>query len=254
MNTIKNESKNHSPLDDFEHIELKPQRPYTQAERKLTQGILVHAGRKSVRSVRRGRGKSKGQGGSLRLPPELDITPVIGHTFRFRNSAAVTSQNITVGNLIGICGALGTVTNATVASIASSVKLRKIDIWPSEDTSTQHNPEISFSTNYGTTSDRSKSKSIPLGISVTGAMSARPKRDTLAALWQNSSTTSSTLGVIYDLPAGSVVDVHVSFTLRNTQAGVSYTVATAVLGTMYYLYLDGSTTHIFLPIALPSTF
>lgn len=235
---------------DVKNFKLKPQAPMSTVERK----VALTSRRSGVRNVRRGKGGNKGQRGALRLPPELQVSVIIGHTFRFRNSSAIVGQSVTVGQLIGICGVIGTVTNTTVASIASSVKLRHIAIWPSEDTSTAHNPEISFATNYGTTSDRSVSKSLPLGISVTGAFTARPKADTLAALWQNSSASSSTLLTLYDIPAGSVIDVSVTFVLRNSQNGLSYSVATAVLGTMYYLYLDATGTHVIQPVGLPNTF
>lgn len=224
-------------------LSLKPQTKLTARKSIIMRG-RVSRGRK---------GKTKGQAGALRLPPELNATPVVGHVFRFQNTADITTVSITVGNLIGICGTIGTVTNTTVASVASSIKLRRIDCWPGISTG-EHNPEISMATNYGTTSDRSTTKTIPLGVTVSGAFSVRPKRDSLAALWQNSSTTSSTLFTIYDLPKGSVVDVHLTFCMRNSQNGVSYTVATAVIGTMYYMYLDGPSTHLFTPVALPNTF
>jgi hypothetical protein len=186
-----------------------------------------------------------------RLPPTLQGSVVNNHTFRFQTNADVVAYSVTVGNVIGAIGTIGTVVNTTVASIASSFKLKSITIWPAQS-SAIHNAEFSWAGSYGTVADRSTTKSIPLGITETAPFRTRPGLDTLASDWQNSSTTSTVLGIMYDIPKGSIVDLSVTYTQRNTQAGVSYTVTTAALGTFYYLYLDGATAK-FLPVALPTT-
>jgi len=89
-------------LDDYvdvKSLKLAPQAPMTSVERKL-----VSSRRAGVRKVgRRGKGGNKGQRGSLRLPPEIQASVIVGHTFRFRNLSAVTQETTTVGELIGIC-------------------------------------------------------------------------------------------------------------------------------------------------------
>jgi len=201
----------------------------------------------------RGKVHNRSNGPGLSLPPGIEATPIVGHKFRFQVLSDITSAALTVGNMIGICGVIGTVTNTTAVSVASCVKLRRVTIWPALDTSTNHSPEISYATNYGTTSDRSWSRTVPLGVTVTGSVKSKPGKDTLAALWQNSGATSSTLCTLYDIQKGSIVDVDVTFCMRNSQNGVSYSVTTAVIGTMYYLYMDGSGGKL-QPVALPNTF
>jgi hypothetical protein len=181
----------------------------------------------------------------------------MGHTFRFRNLADTTQQAFTVGNLIGACGVIGTIVNSTAASIASAVKLRRVTVWPSTEaeSGTDHNPEISFATGYGTTSDRSYNKSVPGGLAVSAPFVARPKPDTLAALWQNSSASSSTLFTLFDIPKNSIIDVDMSFCMRNAQSGLSFSgLTTVALGTIYYMYLDGASAHTYQPVGLPNTF
>jgi hypothetical protein len=247
---------------EYKAKDAKMQAQPVPSESLLGNGMSLTSRRSGLRRIVRAKGR-KGKKGKARgstrtpsLPPELEITPILGHTFRFRNTADVVSQSFTVGNLIGICGGIGSIVNSTVASIASSVKLRRVTIWPSTEaeSGTDHNPEISFVTAYGTTSDRSFNKSVPGGLTVSAPLTAKPKSDTLASMWQNSSASSSTLFYIYDLPKNSVIDVDVSFCLRNAQGGLNFTVTTAVLGASYYLYLDGSSTHIFQPVALPNTY
>lgn len=141
-----------------------------------------------------------------------------------------------------------------MTSVASCVKLRKVSIWPASeaDTATGNNPEIEYVSGYGTTSDRSYVQSIPGGVSVSKPVVSKPGKDTLAALWQNSSASSTSLFTLYDINKGSIIAVDVSFMLRNAVPGINFTVATAVLGTMYYLYLDGATAKL-QPVALPNT-
>jgi hypothetical protein len=71
-------------------------------------------------------------------------------------------------------------------------------------------------------------------------------------MWQNSSASATTLFTLYDVQKGSIVDVDLTYCQRNSQAGLSFTVTTAVLGTAYYLYLDGATGKL-QPVALPNT-
>jgi hypothetical protein len=245
-------------LDDVRHGTLLATGSSTQI--KLDSASALGAANLGVRRsvsrlvARKGKGKKGKSTSGINLPPELDASVISGHIFRFTNTSTVVSASITIGNLIGICGVVGTITNSTVASIASSIKVRHIDIWPGESTG-NHAPEISWAGgSYSTVPDKSKMRSLPEGITMTGRARYSPGKDSLARLWQNSASTSSVVFIMYDIPAGSVVDVHLTYTQRNTQAGVSYAgFTTVVLGTMYYMHLDGRSTAAFLPMGLPST-
>lgn len=228
----------------LQHIETK--------EKKLDR--VLHSTKERVKLLdrkRKGRksGRRTGQK-ALSLPPGLESSVIIGHTFRFRCLSDISSTPVTVGALIGICGVIGTSTTK-VDSIASSVKLRGVTIWPAAeaDTATANNPEIAYDSAYGTTADKTYVKSIPGGVTSTAPIHSRPGKDTLGALWQNSAASATRMFVLYDINKGSIIDVAVTYTLRNAVPGLQYTVATATVGSMYYLYLTSTLQ----PVALPNT-
>jgi len=188
------------------------------------------------------------------LPPPINTVVMVSHTFRFTNSSTVTSQ-ISIGDLIGICGVQGTVVNTTVASIASTFRVRKVCVWPGLPftAGSETNAEIIWAGLSGTVKDESIDRSIPGGVTVDRPFESVPPKNSLASFWQDGSSAST---VLFSLTAfqGSVVDVHMSYTLRNNQGGQTFTVATAALGSLYFLYLDGSTSHKWTPVGIPATF
>jgi hypothetical protein len=52
----------------------------------------------------------------------------------------------------------------------------------------------------------------------------------------------------------SIIDVEVEYTLSNQIQAASITIATGVLGSIYYLPLDGAASHVYNPLHLPTTF
>jgi len=203
----------------------------------------------------KGKGGGKSKNGRLpSLPPALNTVPTVSHVFRFTNSATVTST-ISIGNIIGILGVQGTVVNTTAASIASTFRVKKICVWPGLPftAGSETNAEVIWAGSAGTVKDLSIDRSIPGGVTVDRPFETSPPQGSLASFWQDGSTASSTLFSITAFQ-GSVVDVHVTYTIRNNQAGQSFTVATAALGALYYLYLDGSVQHKWTPVGVPATF
>ncbi len=59
--------------------------------------------------------------------------------------------------------------------------------------------------------------------------------------------------LVVTFPQGTIIDVDITHYLADQgSAGVTYTVAAATLGVLYYLPLDGDT-DAFLPVGLPTT-
>jgi hypothetical protein len=200
-----------------------------------------------------GRGHSSGSFRAARMPPTVDTVAKAHSTLRFTATSAAASTNVTVATLLVACGSIATIANSTVTSVASSLKLHKITIWPASTTAgSGQNAEILWSDLGGITKDESKSTAIPAGVTVADVVSERPPKVTQAAFWQSSAGGASALFAL-TCPAGSIIDVSVSWTLRNNLSGVTQAgYAAATLGNFYYGRLDGVGGK-FLPLGVPTT-
>jgi len=153
---------------------------------------------------------------------------------------------------------VGKVTNSLTADLWQSFKLHNVKIWgaPPSSTFTELSLEWEGNGTVGAAeiqvSASSISQSVPLYLNAT------PPAGSQAAFWnvesggdifflQQNSASSSGLPIIIDL----------DLTCKMLDGGfVSSTtsVATAVVGELYYLPLDGVATHTLLPVGLATTF
>jgi len=183
------------------------------------------------------------------LPPKLDATPFVSHTFRFSNTAAgnaVVSFDTLCGALGGIC----TVANSKVQPWASSIRLKKVTVWPSASSSSVQKVELFWEQGTsGQIRDSSIITDLPEGITVTKAVSFVPPAKSLASDWL--ATPANVFAI--NAPVGSIIDLSIDFTLANIYADGLQTVASATLGNIYYLALDGATANKYVPIGVPTT-
>jgi len=201
----------------------------------------------SVRMKKMGLGDG-GVGASL--PPSIQITPKLRHTFRFYQTVgghtAVTSNSV-LAALGGVCY----VANSLVKPMASSFKINKVTIYPAPNLSGTSACNIAWALATGTQiRDEEKDRTLPDGLTVSAPVSSKPPRGSLAAMWQAGSTNSL---FFTDALIGSVLDLDISFTLSNQFLTAGQSVVTGTLGVIYYLYLDGSTSHNWIPVGVPST-
>jgi len=193
------------------------------------------------------------------LPPVLNAVITCKHTFRFVVATGFTAlQNITGGNLAGAIGGYVTVANSTLSRVASSIRVHRITIWPASQGVgiVPLTPEIVwFAPITVMEKDESKERMIPAGISVVAPLNETPPANTLCADWfaVSSGNTQPMFGLL-NLAAGAVIDVSMSWTVTNNLTGATSAVATGILGTYYYLYLDGSSSHQIQPVGKPTTF
>lgn len=198
-----------------------------------------------------GAGKSLGKSGRSSLPPTIDLAPTCRHVFRFTCNAGTTGVNVRAQDLIGVCGGVCTVTNSTFRPMASSVRIHKVTVWQGLSSTGFEFASVWWATGLAQARDSEKNRTIPQGSTITGPVVFTPPPGTLAAFWQTSAST--TIFAIACAP-GSVVDVDLSFTLSDSIISSTTTIATGVLGTIYYGYLDGPSNHQFMPVGLVSTF
>jgi hypothetical protein len=189
----------------------------------------------------------KGQRG---LPPQLDITPTVRHTFRFYQTVGGHTA-VTVNNVFGALGGVCYVANSLVKPMASSFKIHKVTIYPAPNLSGTSACNVAWALATGAQMrDEEKDRTLPEGLTVTSPVESSPPRGSLAAMWQVGSTNSL---FFTDALVGSVLDMDISFTLSNQFVVSGQTVVTGTLGNIYYLYLDGSTSHNWIPVGFPTT-
>lgn len=187
------------------------------------------------------------------MPPTVDTVVTCHAILRFTATSAAASTNVTTATLLMACGGIATIANSTVASVASSYKLHSITIWPASTTAgAGQQAEVLWPELGGITRDESKSTAIPAGVTVSDVVKERPPKASQMAFWQSSAGGASTVCSI-TCPAGSIIDVDLTFTLRNNIAGVTQNgYAAATLGAYYYARLDGVGGK-FLPLGVPTT-
>lgn len=219
-------------------------------------GILQNRRGGFSQRVARSRGKKRGKKKMLaRLPPTIDLVPACHAVMRFLSNNA-TNTSVTFSELLGICGGICTVVNSTVVGWASSVRIHRITIWPSASSSGVNFANVTWvgdtASSVAWGKDTVRDASIPEGTTLTAPFTTVPPKGTLCDQWL---TPSSTTCFNIASSIGSVVDVDVSWTLTGQQSiQPTFTVATGVVGNIYYLPLDGASSHRYQNIALPATF
>lgn len=190
------------------------------------------------------------------LPPNLQTTASVRHTFRFESSSAITSAyGITGQMLSGALGGIVTIANTQVTGWVSTCKVKQITIWPGL-TANSAVPGVLWSGVVGAISkDSSIVSTMPGGVTIEGALVSRPPKDTLCDDWINLPTLgSAALFSLENIPAQSVVDVQVVFQLRNNLGGFNLGITgTVTLGSVIYTALDGPAVHKLLPVGLPTS-
>jgi hypothetical protein len=177
----------------------------------------------------------------------------VSHRFRYLVTAG-GSYAVTANSVIGALGTVCTVTNTTVRPFASSFRIKKITVWPSCSSAASQEVRIVWSNSLtlGFVRDSEIERINPEGVSVTAPAVFKPPKLSLAEFWQTGS--GSTMFTVVAITAGSVIDFEVDFTLSNGFLSATQAVGTGTLGNVYYLYLDGSTSHNFVPLGIPATF
>jgi hypothetical protein len=218
---------------------------------------LVLTGRPSMKA-RVGRRGSRRKGREPlvpNVPPSLDITLMTNVRIYYTNSSA-SATGVTGAELIAACGGICTVTNSTVVSFMSSFRIARVTIWPavvSAGTATSAFADLTWSASSTSfTRDEEKIRPVPAGIANTGPVVFRPPAKALVSDWFTAAITNNLFVVAANV--GSTLLLEGVATLSNSIAPASSTVAAGVLGSVYYLPLDGTSVHRWTPLGLTTTF
>jgi len=187
-------------------------------------------------------------------PPQIRSNPQMRHKFRFSSgSAGAGTYIITNNDVLLACGTICTVTNSSVTAIFSSFRIRSVEVWGGFTGSAPSGPST-VAVNWNgapifvanaEVSDTSVSPAYPAHIV------ARPPKNTNASFWQTASSNS-----LFDLivPSNAMVDLEVDLIMSDNQDSLVQTgLATATLGTEYFLALDGFASNELVPVSLNTT-
>ncbi len=164
----------------------------------------------------------------------------------------MSSYDITASLIRSACGGMCTVANTTITNFMSASKLNYVEVWSpaSAAAGAASFCEITWydlsSERLGSVGDSTMGSTFPMHFK------ARPPKLSAGSLWYGVNNGAN-IFQITTLPAGSVVDVNVTFVFGDSSAGNgTWGAASATIGRVYYPALDGSTDQL-VPVGLPTT-
>jgi hypothetical protein len=174
------------------------------------------------------------------------------HSLRFVATAGVSSDLVTVPKLLAAMGGICTITNSQLVSWASSIRVRRVTIFESAQGVATVSSEVLWAnaTDVNSKDETISASTVPYDR--PSMLSSQPPKSSLASFWWNSSATTPLFALTCSI--GSVIQVDVEFTLSNALTGATAAIATGSQGSPYFMYLDGPSTHVLLPVGVPTTF
>lgn len=189
---------------------------------------------------------------SVRLgPPSIPSNIAVNHVYRFVSTAG-GSTTIIDTDVAGIAGAKCTVVNSVLSLISQVFKIHRISIWtPPASQGASATCSISWYSLISAGPPGPEKSDTTMSTAYPAYVTSTPPPGSRAEM-----LVSGQGGIaLFDLvaPTGSIIDVNVTHYLDDNPAtGIVYPVASAVLGEMYYLPLDGAS-DVYLPVSLQTT-
>ncbi len=175
-----------------------------------------------------------------RYPPQIDVPIVLGKTYRFQSSAAITGRNLIFTEILDLLCMAATATSAY--RIVGSVKLKKIEIWATSPT-LDSPVTVSFqklSSTAGTGADSIVKSDTSMGYDRPAHLVVKFRENEQVAQWQNQNQTA--LYGSITVPKGAIVDLTYAFAVQESLVATAVTgaVAGATVGAVYLRALDNS--------------
>ena len=161
---------------------------------------------------------------------------------RFKASAALSAQAVSISDLMDLLCVATTATNAK--RLASTFRLRKIEAWAPPDSAGASVvlaiEDATSQLDFGGPSRRKED--VTMGQSRPAHLIWRPKANSVQSKWLNDQQQATAL-LELTCPTGTVFDVHISWILQDGEIPTTVTAAVsgAVAGTIYLRSLCSST-------------
>jgi len=171
-------------------------------------------------------------------PPSFKPNIVVRHKYRFTNTTS-GATNVTNRNILGAMGGMCTVTNTTLITFFNCFRLNYVEIWgPTPSVGATSSVSVNWIGSINAPAlqiaDSTNSTSVPAHVR------AIPPPQSSASFWQEPVTQSVSFFNL-NCAVGSIVEIGVEGILGDETATLGVTIGTGVLGTIYYLALDGNT-------------
>lgn len=217
-------------------------------------GRLVQQSAAKFKGARAKGNKKSAMGGLIDLPPQIENTLKVRSRIRYV-AGSNNIVSVSVADLIGSFGGTCTVTNSVFKPWASSARIRRMVLWPSASASTELNTAtVSWNSGVsGLNRDSERTKDVPEGVLLTGRVVFKPPRKSVASDWMAASIGTTNIFTL-TCSVGTLMDFEAEFTLANQFTSGTQTIATGTLGSLYYLPIDGASSHQYFPVHLPTTF
>jgi hypothetical protein len=192
-------------------------------------------------------------GMKMSLPPRIDTTVYYKHVFRYQFNTTQSGVGITGQMMAGAFGGVCTVANLTLGCWTSTIRIKKLVLWPSVTTSAS---PVEISWRGPVTQirkDTSPIVTMPAGITMEQKLVSAPPKGSFCDDWISLNDLGSQQLFVVTGNAGSVLDVHVAGTLGNNITRYNLGITTGTQGSNYYTALDGPGANHILPVGLPTT-
>jgi len=229
-----------------------------QGDRKAVQPttttLTVRRGGSRPGKAKGKKGKKKRTGKIPDLPPSIEATFALPFRIRTLVTSQATGTLFTRASLAMSMGGIVTVANTTVRGIVGSFRIQRIIAWPAASGDVTLSWNTSGGAEMALVKDSVKVNDLPNGVTQTGGMIYAPPKGSVVGMWQTPTVNGTDQLLQISATSGSIVDFEFVGTLSNQYVGAQATIVSGTLATFVYLYPDGTTTHVFQPRGLPTTF
>jgi hypothetical protein len=175
-------------------------------------------------------------------PQQFPPTVIVSKVFRYTSAQAVTDFGITPTNLLDSW--LFAATATTGFQVAEAVKVRKIEIWAGPTSSLLTPVTVSVDwrgPTAGTYGSAARVSDSSIGATQPAHLVASPPSQSQVAQWQPNSSNN-----LFDItvPSSAVIDLHLSFVVRDdgSTTAVTNALVAATTGANYLRSFDGLAT------------
>ena len=205
-----------------------------------------------MQSTKKRAGNSRGNSGRSprkiipRNPPEFQSTISVGHTFRFKATAASSDLSITALSLLNLI--VVATTTAASTRVLAAIRLKRIRLWaPVSSSFASQTISIEWEGSQAPSRIRSDTAVYPNSAHIQ----AKPPAESSSCWWYLNGSNESVSIFRISAPAETILDLDVSLKFIDNEvatAGPASGGTTFTAGTFYYVPMDGNAARNWLPI------
>jgi len=193
--------------------------------------------------------------------PMIPANTIVKRKFRFANtSTGSSSYNYTASDILGVPGSICYVSNSSGRAVAQSFRIKEIEVWGApQSNGGVESISLEWTAQSAASQNNSSLQIMDTSINLASPcyLRANPPKGSQASFWQNSSNAGNKLFNL-NIGANAIVDLTLEYVQLDDNGDtftITYNSGSAVLGNIYYGYLDnGSGSHLMAPIYLTANY